>query len=260
MAKSTRHKITDPTVKISKSLSYLLRHAADKKGFTLLPGGFLYVDDILNHQDFHSVTVNDIKHVVETNDKKRFTLETELESGKLKIKANQGHSLKVEDLDLKPITDASQYPVVVHGTYLRPYKQIEKQGLKPMGRMHIHFAPGEPGSHGVISGMRNSCTVLIYLNLQKALEDGIEFHLSPNNVILSSGNEEKVIPPTYFHKVINRNTGEKLLQDGVPLNIERGFLEVTEEMAAHSGVVTAEDIANEFDKKKNRRKKKENYK
>lgn len=29
---------------------------------------------------------------------------------------------------------------------------ITFQGLKPMGRMHIHFAPGEPGHHEVISG------------------------------------------------------------------------------------------------------------
>ncbi|KAK6999767.1 tRNA 2p-phosphotransferase 1 [Biomphalaria glabrata] len=248
--KNDRSNTTDSVVKVSKALSYLLRHGAEKRGLKLLPGGFLFLDDILQLQDFHSVTVDEIKHVVETNDKKRFTLETDLESGKLRIKANQGHSIKVEDLELQPITDATEYPIVVHGTYVRPYKQIEKEGLKPMGRMHIHFAPGEPGHHEVISGMRNSCTVLIYLNLQKAMQDGIEFFLSPNKVILSPGNIDKVIPPAYFDKVINRKTGDKLLQDGVPLNIEK------EELEFQSSIVTAEDIANEFDKKKNRRKKK----
>ncbi|CAL1548576.1 unnamed protein product [Lymnaea stagnalis] len=251
-----RQKTTDPMVKMSKALSYLLRHGAEKKGFKLLPGGFLYVDEILKHDEFKSMTIDDLKMVVENNDKKRFTLEAEDDTGRLKIRANQGHSLQVEDLDLEPITDASKYPVVVHGTFQRPYKMIEKEGLKRMTRVHIHFAPGEPGTGGVISGMRSSCTVLIYLNLGKALQDGLMFFLSANNVILSPGNEQGVIPPLYFDKVIDKSTGQVLLRDGVPLNKEIGFTVVTEDMAARAGVVTPEDIAAEFDKKKNRRKKK----
>ncbi|XP_059176464.1 tRNA 2'-phosphotransferase 1-like [Physella acuta] len=246
---------TKDTVKLSKSLSYLLRHGAEKKGFKLLPGGFLYVDDILNSQDFQSVTVADIEQVVENNDKKRFTLESDADTGRLKIRANQGHSIQVEDLDLKPITDASDYPVVVHGTYQRPFKSIAKEGLKRMGRIHIHFAPGEPGADGVISGMRKSCTVLIYLNLQKALQDGFQFFLSANNVILSPGNGDGVIPPVYFEKVIDRSTGEKIFQDGAYLKTE-SLNQVLENIQLEPDVMTAEDVAAEFDKKGNRRKKK----
>jgi RNA:NAD 2'-phosphotransferase (TPT1/KptA family) len=36
-------------IKLSKALSWLLRHNAEKEGFTLLEGGFLPVADILKH-------------------------------------------------------------------------------------------------------------------------------------------------------------------------------------------------------------------
>ena len=46
------------------------------------------------------------------------------------------------DPDLKPITDPSAYPVVVHGTYTKAWQQIRRQGLSKMRRNHIHFAQG----------------------------------------------------------------------------------------------------------------------
>ena len=58
-------------------------------------GGFLYVDDLLQLEQFHRFTEVDVESVVKSNDKQRFTLETEGESGKLKIRANQGHSIDV---------------------------------------------------------------------------------------------------------------------------------------------------------------------
>ncbi|GFO16981.1 tRNA 2'-phosphotransferase 1 [Plakobranchus ocellatus] len=158
-------------VKISKTLSYLLRHGAEKEGFELLPGGYLYVDDILRRKKFHMVvTVKDIHAIVDTNDKKRFTLVIDEESKRLKICANQGHSIQVEDLDLSPIEHAEEFPIIVHGTYYKYWQFIAQEGLKRMNRNHIHFAAGLQGQDGVISGMRSSCQIIIYLDLAKALE------------------------------------------------------------------------------------------
>ena len=38
-----------------------------------------------------------------------------------------------------------------------------------MKRQHIHLACDMPGSNGVISGMRSSCELAIYVDLQKAM-------------------------------------------------------------------------------------------
>lgn len=47
------------------------------------------------------------------------------------------------------------------------------QGLSRMARTHIHFAPGEPGADSVISGMRRSCQVVIYINIDKAIQGNL---------------------------------------------------------------------------------------
>lgn len=54
-----------------------------------------------------------------------------------------------------------------------------------MSRNHIHFAPGLPQEDGVISGMRKSCDVYIYIDMVQAIKDGIDFYISSNNVILT---------------------------------------------------------------------------
>lgn len=76
---------------------------------------------------------------------------------------------KVEDPQLEEITDPSLYPTVIHGTYAKCFGSIKKNGLSKMNRTHIHFAPGEFGREGVISGMRASAEIYIYVNLEKAL-------------------------------------------------------------------------------------------
>merc|ERR1711907_377778 len=105
-----------------------------------------------------------------------------------------------EDQLLQPVTDATKYPTVIHGTYAAAWPSIQKQGLSRMKRQHIHFATGLPASGGVISGMRRSCDLVIHLDLAKALRDGIPMFVSSNGVILSPG-IDGFIAPKYFAKV-----------------------------------------------------------
>jgi 2'-phosphotransferase len=51
--------------------------------------------------------------------------------------------------------------------------------------------------------MRSSAQVLIYLNVQKALDDGVPLFLSANSVILSPGlGPQGIISPIYFAAVV----------------------------------------------------------
>lgn len=71
-----------------------------------------------------------LKRLVEDNDKKRYALadEPDPETGEpvLWIRANQGHSVEVEDLKLEKITRAEDCPVVVHGTFTRHWDSIRR--------------------------------------------------------------------------------------------------------------------------------------
>ncbi|XP_071142453.1 tRNA 2'-phosphotransferase 1-like [Mytilus edulis] len=190
-------------IHLSKALSFILRHNAERQGYKMMPGGFIYVDEILKRQsNLRDYNHEDVKLVVETNGKKRFYMEPDRETGKMKIRANQGHSIDVEDLELKPLLNANEVSMVVHGTYYHSWEKIKHTGLSRMGRNHIHFATGELGENGVISGIRQSCEVMIFINLETALADGFKFFRSANNVILCAGNEDGVIPPQYFVHVL----------------------------------------------------------
>ncbi|XP_064621919.1 tRNA 2'-phosphotransferase 1-like [Lineus longissimus] len=200
---------------LSKGLSRILRHKALEMGFRVQPGGFIYIDEILQKSwlSKDGYTIEDVQRVVEVNDKQRFMMQENKDTGRLVIRANQGHSFQVPDLDLTPITDPSLFPEVIHGTYSKCWNLIKSQGLKRMNRTHIHFAPGEPGEDGVISGMRQNCQIIIFLDIQKAISDGIPFSLSANNVILSPGEGDMgCIPPKYFSKVIQKKPHRHALE------------------------------------------------
>ncbi|ELR24383.1 tRNA phosphotransferase 1 isoform 1, putative [Acanthamoeba castellanii str. Neff] len=198
-------------VQLSKALSYVLRHGAIKERLPIGPDAFIKLDLLLapDWRKQQGCTVEDIKRLVASSDKQRYALE-ERQDG-LYIRANQGHSIPgLTELDFKTITDASHYPTVVHGTYHESWINIKRTGLSKMGRTHIHFAKGEYGSADVISGMRQTCQVLIYINLTLALEEGVEFVESANGVILSPG-VEGVLHPKYFARVVDAKTGQSLL-------------------------------------------------
>jgi len=58
-------------------------------------GGYLYVDDVLQQQGLQQCTEADVRRIVEENDKQRFQLDVDAESSRLKIRANQGHTVEV---------------------------------------------------------------------------------------------------------------------------------------------------------------------
>ncbi|CAG9101303.1 unnamed protein product [Plutella xylostella] len=290
-------------IKLSKALSWILRHGAVKEDLTLSPEGYTPVANLLQHRLFKGqYKITDIQRVVETNDKQRFKLRVNPLTHALEIRANQGHSLNGVSEGLTPILEVpkvpkvhkvskvakvakvpkepkvpkvakvpkvpkvpkvtkvakvpklptmpkvpqvakvpnmpkvpqvpkgpqvpkvakvakvpkvpkvpkvakAKYPTVVHGTYLNSYQSLKKEGLSRMSRQHIHFAKGTPGDKTVISGLRRDAEVFIYLDLQKALDDGLKFFESENGVILTAGNKDGYILPKYFLKVTS-NTGK----------------------------------------------------
>ncbi|CAE7231553.1 trpt1, partial [Symbiodinium pilosum] len=122
---------------------------------------------------------------------------------------------------LQPIQRAEDLPICIHGTYfskwspkrkcqVQIWKQIKEEGLKPMGRNHIHFVPHEVGSRTVISGMREDCSIAIYLDVAKTLQKGIKLYRSANDVILTRGDQSGTIPPELFQRVVEIKTGRCL--------------------------------------------------
>lgn len=233
-------------VQISKKLSWLLRHGAEAENLTLDSAGYASLADVLNNRKIKGLkpTFAEVREIVEGNDKQRFGMKLAAEggdegstkAGDWLIRANQGHSIKMESEGLlQPITleggDDGVPETVVHGTSHGAWMMIVASGgLKPMGRNHIHFASGLPAKFApiakaaedgaaappVISGMRVSSTILIFLDIKKALQAGIKFWRSDNGVILSEGDQGKegLVGIEFFQRVEDRTGEGVLVEDG----------------------------------------------
>lgn len=192
-------------IAISKSLSYLLRHGAVKEKLNIDATGYININELLNHNRLktNKVTLDDIRRIVENNDKKRFSIVEK--EGEIMICANQGHSIKtVNDSNLIQLSEDTIPEEIYHGTYKNKLPAIfNSGGLSKMNRNHIHFA----SSISDISGIRTSSNVLIYLNIEKCLQSGIVFYRSSNNVILTSGDANGLIGVEFFGKVVDAKNG-----------------------------------------------------
>lgn len=86
---------------LSKALLFILRHGALKLGYSLLPGGFLYVEYILQRQEERKIFT--LEDVVQADNKQRLSLDIDGGSQRYKISDNHGHSMQVEDFDRSKI-------------------------------------------------------------------------------------------------------------------------------------------------------------
>ncbi|KAF2824968.1 hypothetical protein CC86DRAFT_326321 [Ophiobolus disseminans] len=269
-------------VQVSKKISWLLRHGAGSEGLKLGKGGYVNVQDALNTRALKGlkITFPELRDAVVNNDKKRLSMipasshdqipssesepsQEELGSEALSsisesdnpadylIRANQGHSIKVDNEGLlTPITvEAGNVPeTVVHGTDERAWQLILKSGgLRRMGRNHIHFASGLPAGFKsvadtasteekeaapVISGMRKNSSILVYIDINAALAAGVQFHVSENGVILTEGNDKGFLSYEFFKRVESRKQGGGVLMsdgklpEGVVVDVEEWEREV----------------------------------
>ncbi len=189
-------------IRISKTLAWVLRHNAINLGLSIDSEGYVELDQILKLEQFKGVTKETINQIVELNNKQRYQIK--IVNDKVMIRANQGHSKSYQTvLDDNEMLTLLTKPLdnCIHGTTIEAYQKIKESGLNVMGRVHIHFAIGNPSDPNVISGIRANSKVLIYIDMKKAMDDGIQFYISSNNVILSKGHNG-IIQPKYFKNVL----------------------------------------------------------
>ncbi|KAK4137297.1 hypothetical protein BT67DRAFT_350163, partial [Trichocladium antarcticum] len=233
-------------VDLSKALSKLLRHRAGDAGVELDREGFAGLEKVLQYPPIRSLapTFSEIISAVRDSDKQRFALkpnpatttdpapaaETSTDPAHWLIRANQGHSIKLDSahllrplsaLDPPPPGSAPIPATVVHGTYFAFWPAIAASGgLRPMGRNHVHFSTGVPADGGggggsgsaaaaglpvVVSGMRRDAELLVYVDVAASMaEGGISWWISDNGVVLTEGDADGLVPARFFKEVVGR--------------------------------------------------------
>ena len=169
--------ITDKeAIKISKFLSLILRHEPERVGLKLGDAGWVGVDELLKAVNGHgvSLTLDELKHIVATSDKKRFAFSAD----GLLIRSSQGHSVEV-DLEYPPQTPPE---LLYHGTATRFLDAIRQDGLQKMQRHDVHLSAETRVTLQV--GGRHGKPALLTIRAGDMHRAGFVFRCSANGVWL----------------------------------------------------------------------------
>lgn len=171
----------------SKFLSLILRHKPDAINLTLDAEGWALISELIDKAKPQiALSKGLIEQIVSTSDKQRFKISDD----GLMIRANQGHSVKV-DLKLSP----KQPPTVLyHGTATRFLDSIKQNGLKPGQRHHVHLSTDVDTAAAV--GKRYGKVIILEINAEAMHKQGCRFFLSDNKVWLVDH-----VPPQYLKEV-----------------------------------------------------------
>jgi putative RNA 2'-phosphotransferase len=174
----------DP-IKLSKFLSLVLRHKPDEIGLILDPQGWASIEQLIEKANAAGAQFDrqDLIRVVETSDKKRFSVSAD----GLNIRAAQGHSVSVE-LGLVP-----QEPpkVLYHGTATRFVDSILSEGLTSQNRQHVHLSIDEATAQRV--GQRHGKHYIFRVDTVAMRADGFNFYQAENGVWLTDQ-----VPPRFL--------------------------------------------------------------
>lgn len=169
----------------SKFLSLVLRHKPEVIDLTLDENGWADIKELITKASAKDVILSQeiIKVVIETNDKQRFTYN----DVKSKIRANQGHSIKI-DIDLESVEPPS---LLYHGTAKRNIDSILEKGIDKRNRQHVHLSNEIETAKNV--GSRHGKPIIIIIDASQMHRDGIKFYLSKNKVWLTEFVDAKYI-------------------------------------------------------------------
>lgn len=169
--------MSKPYKDYSKYMSFVLRHHPEEIDVVLEDGGWAPLDILIKkmNEKGYKVNLDIVRDVVNSNDKKRFTINED----KTKIKANQGHSVEIDLKLQKKIPPVMLY----HGTSEKYVKDIKKKGILKMKRHHVHLSADKDTAINV--GFRHGKPFVLSIDTKSMYADNIDFYQSDNNVWLT---------------------------------------------------------------------------
>lgn len=177
-------------VAASKAVSRVLRHRPGAAGVTLDAHGWCSIDALLEGlaRTGSPVTREQLVDIVNTSDKRRFALSPDGSH----IRANQGHSVRGVDLQLR---EKSPPPVLYHGTVAKNLAAIQKRGLLPMNRYDVHLS-ADVATASAVGARRRGELVVLEVDSYRLHRDGARFRISENDVWLVPA-----VPPAYLRRL-----------------------------------------------------------
>jgi putative RNA 2'-phosphotransferase len=169
--------------KISKFLSYVLRHAPESFGLALDAHGYASIESVLKtlRRRYGQFEMEDLRRLVKMDTRGMYEIVGD------RIRARYGHSV-----DAAPGSAPVRPPeVLYHGTAARNLNRILRDGLRAMRRQFVHLSTNVEDATAV--GRRHSQNItLLKIWALKAHETGVEFYRE-GSVYLVKG-----VPPAFI--------------------------------------------------------------
>ena len=175
--------------KLSKEVSYALRHSPEKYNLKLDEYGFVYIEDLLkalnNIDKWKNIKKEDLVIMIDKSDKKRFEIVDN------KIRAFYGHSVPIKILKEEKIPPKILY----HGTSKEAFNIIEEEGLLPKSRQYVHLSQ-DIETAKLVAKRHSKNIIVILIDTEKAIKDGIKFYYGNDKVWLVDS-----LLPKYFLEI-----------------------------------------------------------
>lgn len=168
----------DERLRLSRTLTYILRHQPQEFGLELDDEGFVPVPALLDalggRLGWLKPTVEHLEEVIRNADKDRF----EMREGR--IRAKYGHSVP-----LRFRYDPVEPPEFLwHGTSRHAAYAIRRDGLRPMGRQYVHLSVSEESAQRV--GERHDRRpAVLRIRASEAAKAGVKFYRGTEEVWLA---------------------------------------------------------------------------
>jgi putative RNA 2'-phosphotransferase len=175
--------MSEDLVRVSKFLSYVLRHRPDAIGIELADGGWVDVETLLDAMTRHGrpLTRATLDRIAAGTAKRRLEVDGD------RVRAAQGHTVPV-DLGLPPVAPPA---VLYHGTVAEFLAPIRSDGLTPRGRTHVHLSADRDTATAV--GARRGAPVILTIDAAGMHRAGHAFYRAANGVWLTA-----LVPPQWI--------------------------------------------------------------
>lgn len=160
--------MVDRKERLSRYLSYLLRHNPSSLELTLDSDGFARLDDLVSalqtQVQWGWVTRNEILSVLRYGEKKRFEILGD------KIRALYGHTLQ-RKLQHEPVVPPE---TLYHGTSRKSVQSILSGGILPMRRQYVHLSSSVAEAR-TVGLRRDEKPVVLRVLAGEAHKSGVKF-------------------------------------------------------------------------------------
>lgn len=163
--------------KLSVFISLVLRHKPEVANITLDNYGYANVQELIEsiNKTGRKLDFSTLEDIVKSDKKGRYSFNGD----RTKIRANQGHSIKV-DVGLK---ECEPPKFLYHGTATRFMDSINEKGLNKMNRLHVHLSDNVNTALQV--GKRHGEPIVLKIDSGTMYKKGYKFYLSENGVWLT---------------------------------------------------------------------------